>query len=119
MRVIATLGAVGLLLVMTVPAMGAQKTGCPAADGWELVTVEESAATIWPDLLDPSAFPGGQTELAAALAGYDRNGDDWLCVKVQPQDNNPNAHWYKVGLEILGEPTTYYIPSDNNRGATD
>jgi len=120
MRVIATLAAAALLLLAAVPASAAQKTGCPVGTGWAQTTVADAAATIWPALIDPSAFPGGIADLEAALDGYDKNDDDELCVKTSGgEDLNPNSHWYRVGLELLGEPIQFFIPSDNNRAASE
>ena len=120
MRVSAFVAAMALLLVAAGPVAAAQKTGCPAAEGWNQMTIVEAATAIWPELLDRSVFPGGQADLEAALAGFDRNGDGDLCIKISGGDDlNPNSHWYRVGVEVLGSPTMFFIPSDNNRGADD
>jgi hypothetical protein len=120
MRAIATFGAVALLLVTAMPVLAAQKTGCPTAEEWAITTVEDAAETIWPALLDKSAFPGGQAEFEAALGGFDKNDDGWMCVKTSGGDElNPNSKWYRVGIELIGSPTQFFIPRDNNSGADD
>ena len=52
------------------------------------------------------------------MASYDRNGDGRVCIKTMWGDDlNPNAHWYRFGLDLLGSPVEQFLPRDNNSGA--
>lgn len=105
-----------LLVVLTSSTFAAEKYGCPT--GWDEMTLDETAAYIWPRLLAQDAFPGGETELRdVLLAPINKNGDDSICLKVKTF-TNPNSHWYKVGIEILGSPTEFMNPIDNNANAS-
>lgn len=106
--------------LLATSASADQKTGCPNGQGFTDPPVGISAAAdyIFPILLDTSAFPGGVGDLAADLASYDRNGDGMLCLKSMWGDAlNQNSHWYKVGVDVLGEPTTQVFAYDNNSAA--
>lgn len=99
-------------------ALGAPATGCPSGEGWGEWTIEAAAERIWPALIDSSPFPGGIADFEAAVAGYDRNADGTVCIKIMWGDDlNPNAHWYRVGLELLGSPVEQFLSRDNNSAA--
>lgn len=121
-RLVAALGCAALCTsLLATSAFAAPKTGCPNGHGFTANPVSISAAAdeIFPVLLDPSAFPGGTADLAADLAGYDRNGDGYVCLKWMWGDAlNPNSHWYRVGMDILGSPTEQVLSYDNNSGAS-
>ena len=72
-------GALSLTGVAAVAA--APHQGCSAeASGWSEYGIEEAAATIWDSVVAKDAFPGEIPDLAAALAGLDKNGDGDLCL---------------------------------------
>jgi hypothetical protein len=113
-------GAVALLLVaMAAPVAAAPKSGCPAtASGWAETSVGAATDRIWPGLLDPSAFPGGPSDLEAVIAAEDRNDDGDVCLLVMwGEALNPRSHWYRVGIEILGSPTEQFFVHDNTANA--
>ena len=118
--VVAILTVVGAAIATTTSASAAPSTGCAADEsGWAEASVGQVAARMWPGLLDNTAFPGGQAELEAVLAGLDRNGDGALCLKITwGEQLNPSSHWYKVGLAILGTPTELYNVHDNSANAS-
>lgn len=98
-------------------AAAAPKTGCPAeASGARELTVGDVAEAVYAGLLvDPY---GSADALAVALSSYDRNGDDHLCLMTRwGADLNPKSHWYRLGVDSLGEPTTLFIVFDNNSNA--
>ena len=104
--------------LLATAASADQKTGCPAGQGFtDPTSVADAANAIYPILLDSSAFPSVD-DLAADLAGYDRNGDEMLCLKWMWGDAlNPNSHWYKVGVDVLGAPAVQVFAYDNNSAA--
>lgn len=118
-RVSLALACAGIATILVAgAAAAAPKTGCPEGQGWGEWTVEAAAERIWPALVNPEAFPGGMAELAALIGTYDRNGDGSVCIKVMWGDDlNPNSHWYRFGLELLGSPVEQFLPRDNNSGA--
>lgn len=96
-------------------ASAAPKTGCPAGEDWTESTATDAGATIWPALLDPSPWPDAAAFAEFLDAAYDRNGDDSVCAKtLWGGDLNPNSHWYRVGLELIGEPAQLFVVRDNN-----
>lgn len=109
---------IAVLVVSTLTvgsAIAAPKTGCPAGEDWTESLVVDAAAAIWPALLDPSPWADEAAFASFLDATYDRNGDDAVCVKTMWGDDlNPNSHWYRVGLELIGEPTQMFIVRDNN-----
>jgi hypothetical protein len=111
----------GLTLAGVAGVAAASHQGCSAeASGWSEYGIEEAAATIWDSVVAKDAFPGGIPDLAAALAGLDKNGDGDLCLlRIWGDDLNPNAHWYKVGLEVYGMPVTANYLRDNTANARD
>jgi hypothetical protein len=112
--------AFGALALLTTSASAAPKSGCPAAEGWSLWSVDQAADEIFPNLLR-GLYPWEIVEeLAAVLdATYDKNGDDMMCVKTMWGDHlNPNSHYYIVGVDLLGAPTIMYVPRDNTANAT-
>jgi hypothetical protein len=99
-------------------ALATPNTGCPAGQGWGEWDLEDAAERIWPKLIDQSAFPGGIGDLVTALDSYDANMDDAVCVKIMwGEDLNPNSHWYRFGIELLGSPIEQFLPRDNNSAA--
>ncbi len=114
--VVAALAAVGSL---TVSASAAPKTGCPAGQDWDEMTVEGVAATIWPGLIDPSPWTDQADFRVSAIEPEDRNGDGSLCLKIMwGEDLNPNAKWYRVGIDVLGTPTEVFLARDNTANAS-
>lgn len=111
----AAAAAVLLALAVAGPASAAQKTGCGNnSSGWNLITVADAAAAMWPTLLDPSIF-GSEAGLAEAIAGEDDNGDDAVCMKQIWGDHlNPNSNWYIIGVDAIGSPTVASTIHDNN-----
>lgn len=104
-----------LVLGTVTAAVAAPKTGCPAGDDWTESTVAEAAATVWPALLDQSPWANEAAFADFLDATYDRNDDGAMCIKTMwGEDLNPNSHWYKVGLEVLGSPTQLFVIRDNN-----
>jgi hypothetical protein len=99
----------------------APKTGCPAADSaWQLYTVEDAAARIWPALFDQSPWTDVVDFGDAAVRPQDRNGDGNVCMKITwGEDLNPNSHWYLLGLEVVGGPAEAFVWRDNNVAASD
>jgi hypothetical protein len=118
---VAIMTVVAAAIATTTSASASANTGCAAEEsGWTEMSVEDAAARSWPGLLDKSAFPGGQEEFEQFLdAAVDRNSDDQLCLKILWGENlNPNSHWYKVGVTILGSPTEFYLFLDNSANAS-
>lgn len=107
--------SLGLALLAAPGAtLAAPKAGCATAGGFELKTVQDAAALIFPHLL-PGQF-ATQAALAAAIdAAYDdKRPDNMVCVKTLWGEHlNPNSHWYRVGVELLGEPTHLFLVEDN------
>lgn len=101
------------LTAVIVPAAGASadsKTGCPVGTGWNEMTVEDVAARVWPALLDQSPWEDEADFRESAVRPYDRNGDGWICLKIQwGEELNPNSHWY--GVE-------QFLPRDNTSNAS-
>lgn len=94
----------------------AAKSGCPAANsGWTRHTVEEVAAIVLPELVEPLPIE----ELEAAIrAGADKNGDDLVCLDVLWGDSlNPKSHWYRAGGD--DGPIFLFVAVDNNANAND
>jgi hypothetical protein len=112
---IASLLAIGLA-AMPAAASAEQKRGCPGAgSGWSLANVWTEAAAFYPHLLPGHPFASAADFAAFVASVEDTNGDDWVCVKYGwGEDSNPNSHWYRLGLELLGEPTLAMMVHDNN-----
>jgi hypothetical protein len=121
-RLVSLVGLIATVLVVAAPASADPgKTRCPAGSGWTLWNVGAAASEIYPNLL-PGLYPWADAgELAAFIdASYNKNGDDTICVKTTWGDNlNPKSHWYLVGMDLVGEPTTQYSLHDNNANASD
>ena len=102
-------------------ASAAPKSGCPATQsGWSEVSVGYAAERIWPGILDTSPWHDDFDTFLAFVATYDRNDDDDVCLLVMwGEDLNPNSHWYKVGMELLGSPTEQYFVHENTANAAD
>lgn len=106
------------LVGATATASAAPKTGC-AAGGWQELSVADAANLIFPGLIDPDAVGGSPAALAVLLDGYDVNNDDFICLKVLAGEQlNPNSHWYRVGMEVLGFPAPLFIFVDNPANAS-
>jgi hypothetical protein len=113
--IVAVVLAVAMALSFTASASADPKFGCPAAEDWGLWGVQEAAEEIFPNLL-PGLLPFETVEEVAEVidAVYDNNDDGNICLKIiWGDDLNPNSHWYKVGVELLGSPTIMYILRDN------
>lgn len=110
---------IGLLLGSAGLVAGSPIGGCAAPpSAWARTTVSAAAAAIWPRLLDQSPYAGGESEFAGVIELYDRNGDGVICVKAMWGDAlNPNSHWYRVGIEVLGSPTQQFFVADNRARA--
>jgi hypothetical protein len=116
--IVALVLALAMALSFPVGAAADPKFGCPAGE-WGLWGVQEAAEEIFPNLL-PGLHPFETVdEVAEAIdATFDKNDDDNICLKIHWGDDlNPNSHWYKVGVELLGSPTIDYILRDNNANA--
>ncbi len=114
LRLAVALGTVMAVMSLTAVASAAPEKACPT--NWEHITVEDAAAEIHENLLDPSPFPSVD-DLAAAIAGIaDQNdGDGWVCMKTFWGDHlNPKSHWYKVGMELTGSATISYLTEPDN-----
>lgn len=115
----ATLIALAALTSITASASAAPKTGCPVGTGWNEMTVEEAAARTWPALLDPSPFADEAEYRESFVRPIDGDGDGSICLKIMWGDKlNPNSHWYRVGIELIGTPTEQFIGHDNNANAS-
>jgi hypothetical protein len=98
-------------------AHAAQESGCPAdSGGWQLRTVGAVAADFFPHVFPDQWATVAQFE-TDYVEPFDRNDDGLVCARVQVSDNNPNAHWYRVGIEVLGEPTQFLTVKDNSGNA--
>jgi len=107
------------MLLLAGPASAEPKSGCPVGTGWEELTVESAAATVWPELLDQAPWANQQVFQEEIVRPYDRNGDGSICMKTMWGEHlNPNSHWYLVGIEILGTPTQQFLASDNSANAS-
>jgi hypothetical protein len=95
----------------------AQVSGCPAdSAGWQLGTVGEVAADFFPHLF-PDQWASVTDFDTGYVAPFDRNDDGLMCSRVLVSDNNPNPHWYRLGIEVLGEPTQSLTSKDNSGNA--
>jgi hypothetical protein len=106
-------------LSFTVSVSADPKYGCPAGEGWDLVGVDQAAQEIFPNLL-PGLYPWANAgELAEFIdSTEDRNNDNMVCMKTMWGDHlNPNSHWYRVGVALLGTPTIMYLLRDNTANA--
>ena len=119
------LGLVGALVFGSIVLVGptasaSPKAGCPVGNGWQdTATVEAVASRIWPGLLDRSLWIDEQDFRESAVRPYDRNGDGSICLKIMWGDDlNPNAHWYGVGIDLLGTPTEQFLVRDNTANAS-
>jgi hypothetical protein len=91
-------------------ASAAQKTGCPNA--LELGEIDQIAVDFFPHLF-PGQFDTAEGFAAAITELVDANGDGLACSRVFIFDN-PSSHLYKLGIELLGEPTHRIQFGDNN-----
>jgi hypothetical protein len=108
-----------ILLAMPAAVLAAPKDGCPAgAQGWQAMSVADAAALIHPHLF-PGAFPTVDALVADIESRSDaKRPDDVVCVKEQwGEALNPNSHWYRVGVAVLGEPTHAFHVKDNTANA--
>jgi hypothetical protein len=107
-----------LAAMLLAPGVGAaQKTGCSAGESvWQLQSIEEAAAEFFPHLF-PGQFATADEFADAITALVDRNGDGLACTTVKVFDN-PNSHYYKLGIEVLGEPTQKLGILDNNKNGS-
>src|SRR5215212_6455901 len=101
------------LLMTPVVALAAPKTQCGAASsGWELLTVDQAADRIWPELVG-GPFANVEDLAADIDSRADRNDDDNVCLReMWGQDVNPKSHWYVVG------PVTNFLVTDNAANAS-
>jgi hypothetical protein len=98
------------MLMVAGPASADPKSGCPVGTGWEELTVETVAATVWPELLDQSPWTDQQDFQESAVRPYDRNEDGSLCMKTMwGEDLNPNSPWQGV---------LQFLPRDNSANAS-
>lgn len=101
--------AILLVMVSAAPALAAEKRGCPVADGWEQLTVEEAAERVWPELLDQSPWLDQEDFQESAVRPHDRNGDGSICLRTIWDDLNPNSMWHGVLM---------FLPRDNSANAS-
>lgn len=99
----------GSAMAGAAPAAAGVGTGCPAAPGWEELTVEAAAATVWPALVDQSPWSDEADFRESAVRPYDRDGDGSICLRTIWDDLNPQSHWAGV---------LTFIPRDNNSNAS-
>ena len=112
--------ACGAVMVSAGPRVGSAEAGCPARDSFSQMSVGEAAARMWPGILDKSPWTGEDDFRETSIRPFDRNGDGDICLSItQGEALNPNAHWYRVGVEIIGSPAELYMYSDNHRGAVE
>jgi hypothetical protein len=96
------------MLVVAQPATAdPSNSSCPNGTDWELTTVEDAAATIWPLLVNKDPWDSQYDYQESAIRPEDTNGDGDVCLKTVAQ-SNPNANWYGVPL---------FIARDNNANA--
>jgi hypothetical protein len=120
-----TLTAGALLVAMLSGATAAaQKTSCPAGE-WRLWAIESDAGAsppvlgvadyFWPHLLNDLYGFADAAEFAQVLEDlYDKNGDGMVCgFERGGYDLNPKSHWYRYGMEAIGEPVHYLTVKDN------
>ena len=101
--------AAAAMFSLTMPASADPKVGCPTGTGWDEMTVEQAAATIWPALVDQSPWEGETDFQETYVRPYDKNGEGSICVKTMWGEGlNQNANWYGVQQFLL---------RDNNAGA--
>lgn len=114
-----TLIGLATVLSTTASASADPKTGCPVGTGWNEMTVEEVAARTWPALLDTSPWANEAEYRESFVRPIDRNGDGSICLKIMWGERlNPNSHWYRVGVELIGTPTEQFLGHDNNANAS-
>jgi len=106
------------MLAMPAAVAAANSDGCPAAaGGWERVLTSVAAAEFFDHLL-PGQFATAADFAAAIAASSDKDGDGWICRKLMWGDAlNPQSHWYKLGWELLGEPTHVILTMDDRANA--
>jgi hypothetical protein len=101
-----TLGTIG---VAAAPALAAPRAGCPSSEaGWKLASVEDVTRAI----------SGSDTELYdqlfPSIDALDRNDDEDLCLAMRwGADLNPKSYWFRLGMELIGQPFDLFIPIDN------
>lgn len=112
--------ACGAVMVSAGGASAAPKTGCPARATTSQMSVEDAAARMWPGILNKTPWIDEDDFRETSIRPYDRNGDGDICLSItQGEELNPNAHWYRLGVELIGSPAELYNYTDNNRGAVD
>jgi hypothetical protein len=114
------MAAVAAAAAFTVSAGAAQKTGCPVGDGWEPpMTVEAVAARVFPALLPGSPWSSEGQFLTDAVMPVDKNEDGVICLRIMwGTDLNPNAKWYRLGVDVGIGPVEQFHPHDNNSNAS-
>ena len=118
MRLARAFALVTLLTLATAPLTVAANNGA-CATGWTRDTVEGATALIWPHLLAPEVFDKDPAGLAAAIGGDDRDGNGFVCIKTMWGDAlNPNSKYYRLGMELIGEPTWVFMVHDDRANAT-
>ena len=106
--------------MLTGGASDAQKTDCPSGE-WELWPIYSSGGQLgvadyfWPHLLNDLYGFADAAEFAQVLDDlYDKNGDDMVCGHERGGDElNPKSHWYRLGIELIGEPVHFISIKDN------
>jgi hypothetical protein len=112
-KVVASMLVLGGLIGLPSVTEAAPKAGCPAAiSGWRELTVHETVEIVYAGLLDKENVD--KDDLAARLAGADRKGDGLCLLTLWGDDVNENSHWYRVGMQVLGEGTKLFLVIDNN-----
>lgn len=117
-RVSISLVLAAALVAMPMTVLAAPKSGCPnASSGWQRVSPTQAATLFFSHLL-PGQFTNIADFAAEIDAIFDKDGDDWVCIRLAwGYDLNPNAHWYRVGLEVLGEPVHTMSVKDTTANA--
>jgi hypothetical protein len=120
---VSTLAAGALLMTILVgTASAAQKTSCPSGE-WQLWDIHGPAGVaeyFWPHLLNDLYGFADVNEFAQVLDDlYDKNGDDKVCGFERGGDElNPKSHWYRLGIDMIGEPVHFISIKDNAANGT-
>jgi hypothetical protein len=106
-------------------ASAAQKDACPSGE-WKLWPIYSENGDIgvadyfWPHLLNDLYGFADAAEFAQVLDDlYDKNGDDMVCGHERGgYELNPKSHWYRLGIELIGEPVHFISIKDNASNGT-
>ena len=109
MRRVVPLILAAALCAATVGSAAAAAPPCPAS--WEAKTTLQAATDFFPHLL-PGQFTS-PAEFADVIAADVKDDDGQVCVKLMWGETlNPRSHWYRLGMEVLGEPVHQMLVKD-------